>query len=89
MGDIFKEISEREKQLMDQLIACSIVDITGLVGVSGVGASKLGKDHLVRSLKSKISFISVQISPSNEITSPFLGCMGRFLQKSYGKEIKV
>ncbi len=46
MDDIFKEISVKEQQLIDQLKVCSIVEITGLVGVSGSSASKIGNDHL-------------------------------------------
>lgn len=47
MDDIFKEIYEKEQQLIDQLTACSIVEITGLVGVSGASASKIGDGHLL------------------------------------------
>ena len=46
MNDIFNDLYNKEKKLTDQLIICPMVEITGLVGIGGVGAGKIGSDVL-------------------------------------------
>ena len=46
MSSIFDDIVDREQKLLDQLSSCPIVEIIGLVSISGVGAGKIGKEPL-------------------------------------------
>jgi len=43
---VFNELNKREQQLIDQLSSSPVVEITGLVDVSGVGARRVGKESL-------------------------------------------
>ncbi len=43
---VMKEFRSREEQLFDQLRACPVVDITGLVHIRGVGVSRTGRENV-------------------------------------------
>ncbi len=46
MDNILDDLINREQKLLDELSASPVVEITGLVNISGVGASKVGKQTL-------------------------------------------
>ena len=46
MDDIFADANRREDQLYDELAACPVSELTGVVSSSGVGAAKSGGQEL-------------------------------------------
>jgi hypothetical protein len=60
MDDIIANIAERERQLFDQLAACPLIEITGVVSASGVGA---GKSHGQELWSLLMSFDAWRIGP--------------------------
>ncbi|PHS05036.1 MAG: hypothetical protein COA78_15810 [Blastopirellula sp.] len=46
MDDIFAEANKREEQLYDELAACPVSELTGIVSPSGVGGAKSGDQEL-------------------------------------------
>lgn len=47
MDDIFAEATARERRLFDQLAACPVVEVTGVVGVNGVAAAQYRGEELL------------------------------------------
>lgn len=46
MNDIFEEIEKKEKKLYEQLTTSPLVEVSGIVGLSGVGAAKTENEEL-------------------------------------------